>query len=103
MVIWTYSTVLEGPGCLLEPYLIPASTDGHEPVDLTIEPSLARRDALDYLARLQKATASELPDVPNKNRCAGVLAYTAYLAGTLGRGIMDESRNVLMKLLSKGL
>jgi hypothetical protein len=43
-----------------------------------------------------------LPDVAGKNACAGVLAYTAYLVGIGGRGVLEEARRVLLGLLGEG-
>jgi len=68
-------------------------------VEVKIESSFARRDALAYLARLRRVQPQDLPGLADKNKCTGVLAYTAYLVGLLGRGIMDESRRVLLRIL----
>lgn len=43
-----------------------------------------------------------LPDVKGKNACAGILAYTAYLVGIGGRGVLEEARRVLLGLLGEG-
>ena len=98
MVIWAYASVLDGPDALNEPYIIP----GADPSGIRIEPALARRDALAYLSKLQSiAHPFDLPELEGKNRCGGVIAYSAHLAGTLGRGIMDECRKVLVGLLTE--
>lgn len=68
---------------------------------IKIEPSLARRDALAYLSRMC-VDAADLPHTRGKNRCDGILAYAAHLLGTLGRGIMDESKGVLLGVLAGG-
>lgn len=97
LVLWTYATVLEGPNDAdraLEPYILPMGGG-----DAKIEPSLARREALDYLARMGHVRAFDLPTVSHKNRCAGVIAYSAYIIATLGRSPMEDNRNVLMRLL----
>ncbi|BEJ09842.1 hypothetical protein CcaverHIS641_0607570 [Cutaneotrichosporon cavernicola] len=102
LVIWAYSTSLDGPVAFDAPYIIRASpgADGLDE-DIKIEPSLARRDALAYLSRMG-VDAADLPHTRGKNRCDGILAYSAYLLGTLGRGIMDESRGVLLGVLAGG-
>jgi hypothetical protein len=46
--------------------------------------------------------AADLPHTRGKNRCGGILAYAAHLLGTLGRGVMDESRGVLLGVLAGG-
>lgn len=73
--------------------------------EIRIEPSLARRAAQAYLGHMLIQTRGEafaLPDVQGKNACAGVLAYTAYLMGVGGRGVLDEARRVLLGLLGEG-
>lgn len=98
MVIWTFVSILDGHDRLLESYVLPS------PPRVKIEPSLARRDAITYLDHLLTCPHPfDLPELAEKNRCGGVVAYTAYLAGTLGRGIMDESRDVLVGLLMEHL
>jgi len=94
VVIWTFVSILDGHDRLIEPYVLLS------PPRVKIEPSLARRHAIVYLDHLLSCSHPfDLPELPAKNRCGGVVAYTAYLAGTLGRGIMDESRDVLVGLL----
>lgn len=98
LVIWAYAAVHEGPEDAerpLEAYILPQADGG-----VKIEPSLARRDALDYLVRL-RVRPDDLPAVPHKNRCAGPLAYTAYLTATLGRSAMEDNKSVLLRLLSR--
>jgi hypothetical protein len=95
IIIWAYAAVHEGPhqgGA--EAYLLPLPNG-----EAKIEPSLARRDALDYLARMVPVRPADLPVTPAKNRCAGPIAYAAVLAGTIGASSMDDNRNVLMRLL----
>ena len=97
MVIWTYATLQEGRRPLIASYVIPRTSS----LDVDIEPFLARRDALSYTDRLQKSTAHpfEVVKLTGKNECVGVVAYCAYLIGTLGRGILEEGRKVLVGLL----
>lgn len=111
MIIWAYSTVLDGPDSLQAPYIIPMTNNPDRPLEhgqtseIRIEPSLARRAAQSYLANMLRRTQGEafaLPDVQGKNACAGVLAYTAYLMGIGGRGVLDEARRVLLGLLGEG-
>lgn len=96
LLVWTYATVHEGPDetSSLQPYIL--HLGGGE---AKIEPSLARRDAQDYLARMAHVRALDLHRVPNKNKCAGVVAYSAHIALMLGRSTMDDNRGVLMRLL----
>ena len=109
MIIWAYSTVLDGPDSLQAPYIIPSTTrtllEHGQTSEIRIEPSLARRAAQTYLADMLSRTGGEvfaLPDVKGKNACAGVLAYTAYLVGIGGRGVLEEARRVLLGLLGEG-
>jgi hypothetical protein len=68
----------------------------------SIEPYLARRDALTYLERFSNVkhpfTTAEMSD---KNDCAGVVAYTAYIVGLARRGVPDEGRVVLEGLMKR--
>ncbi|BEI82886.1 hypothetical protein CcaverHIS002_0307540 [Cutaneotrichosporon cavernicola] len=94
LVIWAYSAVHEGPRQGAEAYLVLLPNG-----EAKVEPTLARRDALDYLARLGHVRPEHLPSMPGKNRCAGPIAYAAVLAGTLGTSVMNDNHNVLMRLL----
>ncbi|WVW85934.1 hypothetical protein I302_107972 [Kwoniella bestiolae CBS 10118] len=101
LVIWSYSSALEGPDPLLAPFILitSSSTTSHQ---VRIEPSLAQRSAIDYLDNLLSVDHPfSLPSVKGKNKCAGLVAYTAYLAGTLKRGVMEECRTVLLGLLTE--
>lgn len=95
VVIWAYASTTEGQVPLAAPY-ITASPDGRRS-SVTIEPSLARREALTYLQ-----THLSFPSAP-KNQCAGIIAYAAHLVGTLPRGNIEESRTVLLGLLVEHL
>lgn len=94
LVVWAYAVVHEGPRQRAEAYLVRLPNG-----EAKIEPTLARRDALDYLARLAHVRPVDLAATPGKNRCAGPIAYAAVLAGTLGANVMEDNRNVLMHLL----
>ncbi|KAK6909640.1 hypothetical protein I203_103661 [Kwoniella mangroviensis CBS 8507] len=102
LVIWSYSSALEGHDPLLAPFiLITLGSSNSNPL-VRIEPSLAQRSAIDYLDDLLSVDHPfSLPSIKDKNRCAGVVAYTAYLAGTLKRGVMEECRAVLLGLLTE--
>ncbi|KAL7422065.1 hypothetical protein Q5752_003840 [Cryptotrichosporon argae] len=103
LVIWAYSSILEGADRLVAPYIVPLASLSADP-SVKIEPSLARRDALAYLSGMAGChNPADLPNVKRKNKCAGIIAYTAHLAGMLGRGVMDESRKVLLGLLTEHL
>ncbi|CAK9782713.1 unnamed protein product [Cutaneotrichosporon oleaginosum] len=103
VVIWAYSTSLDGGVVFDEPYIIRTSPVPEDPAveSIKIEPSLARRGALAYLSRVENDVAY-LSHVEGKNRCGGLLAYAAHLLGTLGRGVMDESKSVLLGVLARG-
>jgi hypothetical protein len=109
VVIWAYSSILEGQSPLTGAFIIrlthsEGAVHGQSKSKVLVESSLARRAATDYLDRLLSCPHPfALPEVKDKNRCAAIVAYTSYLAGTLGRGIMDESRNVLEGLLTEHL
>ncbi|GMK53815.1 hypothetical protein CspeluHIS016_0104010 [Cutaneotrichosporon spelunceum] len=94
LVIWAYATVHEGPRQGAEAYLVLLPNG-----EAKIEPTLARRDALDYLARLGQVQPADLAATSGKNRCAGPIAYAAVLAGTIGTSVMNDNRDVLMRLL----
>ncbi|KLT44556.1 hypothetical protein CC85DRAFT_8788 [Cutaneotrichosporon oleaginosum] len=94
LVVWAYAAVHEGPHQGAEVFMVPLQTG-----EVKIESTLARRDALEYLARVGHVRPADLPATPGKNRCAGLIAYAAVLCGTLGAAAMDENRDVLMHLL----
>jgi len=109
VIIWAYSTVLDGPDSLQAPYIIPTAhthtLEHGQSSEIVIEPSLARRAAQSYLSEMLGKCGGEvfaLPDVQGKNACAGVLAYTAHLVGIGGRGVLEEARRVLLGLLGEG-
>jgi len=109
VIIWAYSTVLDGPDALQAPYIIPTAkshTLKHgQSSEVIIEPSLARRAAQIYLGDMLAQCRGDvfaLPDIRGKNACAGVLAYTAHLVGIGGRGVLEEARRVLLGLLGEG-
>lgn len=99
VLVWAYASAIEGQEALVAPY-VTASTTGHRHT-IDIEPSLARRDALAYLDR--HLSNNPNMDLPNKNRCTGIIAYSAHLVGTLPRGNIEESRKVLNGLLAEHL
>ncbi|WWC64355.1 uncharacterized protein I303_106965 [Kwoniella dejecticola CBS 10117] len=104
LIVWSYASALDGLDSLQAPFIIitPSSRTGHLDHQVRIEPSLAQRSAMEYL---ENALSCEhpfaLPSVKDKNKCAGIVAYTAYLAGTLKRGVMEECRTVLLGLLTE--
>lgn len=102
LVVWAYSSMLEGQDSLRAPYII-AST-ASSPLDVIIEPSIARREAIIYIDRYKTISHPfAIGEIKGKNKCSGVIAYTAFLAGTLHRGIVDECRKVLIGLLTEHL
>ena len=92
---------MDGPSDLKEAYIIGETANGAELINVEIEPSLARRAALEYLEQMVKRPALTLIDYKEKHKCAGVVAYTAHLSGTFQRGVMDENRKVLIGLLTE--
>ncbi|WRT70414.1 uncharacterized protein IL334_007412 [Kwoniella shivajii] len=103
LVVWSYGSALDGHDTLQAPFVIISpsrtSTAKH---NVRIEPSLARKSALEYLDDVLSCEHPfALHQVKDKNKCAGIIAYTAYLAGTLKRGVMDECRTVLLGLLTE--
>ncbi|WVQ85772.1 hypothetical protein IAT38_007939 [Cryptococcus sp. DSM 104549] len=101
LVVWTYTSVLDGHDNLRESYIIPVpSTHATSPPSARIEPSLALRGATAYLAKMLACSHPfELADIPGKNKCAPIIAYTAHITGGLIRGTMEECRTVLVGLL----
>lgn len=97
VTIWAYSSVIDGPETFKQPYII--VLNGAK--DVEIEPSMARSHAIRYLERMASIPALELVNVKDKRDYAGVIAYTAHLSGTMRRGVMDESRRVLVGLLTE--
>nr|XP_019010114.1 uncharacterized protein I206_04582 [Kwoniella pini CBS 10737]OCF48895.1 hypothetical protein I206_04582 [Kwoniella pini CBS 10737] len=104
LIVWSYASALDGLDSLQAPFIIitPSSRVGHLDHQVRIEPSLAQRSAIEYLDNfLSCEHPFALPSVKDKNKCAGIVAYTAYLAGTLNRGVMEECRTVLLGLLTE--
>ena len=102
-MIWAYTTGLDGANDLKEPYIIGEASGGTGITNVEIESSLARRAALEYLEKMVQRPALTLIDYKEKHRCAGVIAYAAYLSETFQRGVMDENRKVLVGLLTEHL
>lgn len=113
LVVWAHAAVTEGQAPLTASYIITSPSlgppsSGLRTPEVEIEPSLARRDALRYLDQYlgsddQAIHPFDIPDIPGRNACVGVIAYTAYLVGRLRRGVMDESGKVLVGLLTEHL
>lgn len=97
LAVWTYVSILDGHHPLLESYVkLPTSIGG----EVTVEPLRARQAAMDYLKRmLSVKSPNELAYVPDKNRCASIIAYVVHLASQFNRGILTEPRKVLTGLL----
>ena len=71
---------------------------------LKIEPLIALRDAYRYLDRMTRLdNAASMAKEQGKNKCAGLLAYTASLAGRMKRGRMEEIHGVLSGVLMRHL
>nr|WVH01945.1 carbohydrate esterase family 1 protein [Naematelia aurantialba] len=67
-----------------------------------IEPRLARRSALAYLAKFEpyQKVPGDYAQVPNRNHLLGLLAYTIHLLQGLHWQILEQPRIVLRGLLS---
>lgn len=110
VVIWGYASIHEGPGDLRASYIIIGAHEEHDRFGssnpriasyIDTEPSLARREALAYLDRFSKVKHPfAMANMDGKNKCASLIAYTAFLVRFSGRGILDEGKNVLEGLLS---
>ncbi|ORY77984.1 fungal-specific transcription factor domain-domain-containing protein [Leucosporidium creatinivorum] len=96
VTVWAYGSLLEGRMDLSRQSWLSWPT-ADQP---RIEPTLALSHARSYVARLLSCGGpSFLPQVANKNNVAGVVAYTAHLAGNVPWGHMESPHKELINLL----
>ncbi len=95
MTIWAFTTLVEErPVDLSRTNLVGPNTR------CRVDPTLARRAALDYCDRLLACNdPSLIPSQPEVGQCIAIIAYTAYLCGSVEWGIVADPTRVLYDLL----